>query len=59
LRFRAVKAKTTLAAPEWHSIQKPLEEVILDLFGIGDADVLGIAKRAPGHARRRSKIAAI
>jgi hypothetical protein len=35
----AVKAQPALAAPKWHFIEKPLDEIIRDFFGIGVADV--------------------
>jgi hypothetical protein len=60
LRPSPVKA---FAASEWHLVEKQPDNNIEDLLGMGNADVLGIAKRAAGdflrHFEGMSKLAAI
>ena len=49
LRLTAIKAQSALAAPKRHSIKQPLDDRIQRRFGIGGADVLGIATWALRH----------
>jgi hypothetical protein len=58
-RITAIKAQAAQAAPERHLVEKPPEDIIQDLLGTGDADVLGIATRAPEHSGKMCKIATI